>query len=194
MSMRVINGKFSIAASVAAAAFVLGVGGATARAQDERTPDLGAARPTAHLVAPEGRLVVDEGRLFGHLPGGAYDVALTPERAQGQGAFGEIDLRLHKVSAGYRLDGIWNGGPVSFVVTPEAIRGTAARPISARTRGFVTCSYDVVKQTGRAEYAGREDCRSGAPNPVRFAVPTATPVEDERAAVLVIAYLLSPIG
>jgi hypothetical protein len=147
----------------------------------------------ARLTAPDGRLTIEGDRLTGRIKGGTYAVQIAADRARGQGALGAIDVSVRKLGQGFGIEGVWNGGPISFVVSDTAVRGSADRPQSDEDRSFASCHYDVEKLRGRATYAGREECL-GVTNPVRFdlAAQAASGLHDARTAVLLIAYLLAP--
>jgi hypothetical protein len=145
------------------------------------------------LVGPETRLAIDHGVLTGRAKGGLYDVQIRRDGATGIGPFGPIDVRVTKRAEGYRVEGTWNGGPMSFVVSDKAIRGTALRQVSDEDRGFESCWYDVEKLLRQSSYAGREECE-GTNSPVRFDVPSKASIglSDEETAVLIIAYVVTP--
>jgi hypothetical protein len=167
---------------------------ATTRAASQRTPE----RPIteqepAYLIAPDARLAVYQDILVGRVKGGAYDIEVGTDGAAGRGPLGPIDVHVHRQAKGYAVDGVWNGGKVSFFVAQDSIRGTADREVSSEDRSYESCNYDVDKLRGRNVYAGRETCL-GADLPVRFDVQPdpASPVMDARTAVLMIAYLVAP--
>jgi len=167
------------------AVVLLGIGviGGSARAQTS----------VEQLVGPGVRLMVDRDVVSGHVNGGAYAVQVESGNAHGRGPLGAIDLRLRKLAQGYGVDGTWNGEPVTFVVTADSIRGSADRPVSDQDRSVERCRYDVETVHGRAAWSGREDCLE-VTRPVRFDFRprSSTSLDDERTAVMLIAYLVAP--
>jgi hypothetical protein len=148
----------------------------------------------AELVGSDTHLTVGrDDVLHGTIKGGEYDVAIEPDRAHGRGPLGPIDVRLQSAAGGYRVEGLWNGEPVSFIVTKDAIRGSADRRRSELDQGSETCRYAVERLRGRASFGGYEDCL-GMPNPLRFEVQGGSSATraDQRTAVLLVAYLVAP--
>lgn len=165
---------------------MLGIG-AIAAARAETT----VGTTLEQLEGPGVRLMVDRDLVSGKVNGGVYAVQVEAGRAHGRGALGAIDVQVSKLAQGYGVDGTWNGERITFVVTDDAIRGSADRPVSDQDRSVERCHYDVEKVRGRASYAGHEECLE-VPRPLRFDFQPGTAGLDERTAVMLIAYLVAP--
>jgi hypothetical protein len=169
---------------------LVGVIGACATSQ--KPGGAAASAPLEDLVGPSTRLAVDGDVLAGRVNGGAYAVQIGADGAHGRGPLGPIDLRIRRLARGYALDGTWNGGPVSFVVAGDTLRGSADRPVSDEERRFERCRYDVEKLRGKASYAAREECLE-VDSPLRFDLPAqGSTLDDPRTAMMLIAYLVAP--
>jgi hypothetical protein len=175
-------------------ALLLLASGCATQAAPPRDPGAPVAAAPARLVGPDGRMQIVDGVLTGELEGGRYQARVGDDGAAGKGPLGVIDLRVEEVGNELRVDGLWNGAPVSFVVGKDVIRGTAMRAGSTEERGLASCRYDINGLWRRATYAGHEDC-GGLDRPVRFDYhpPTAAGLADDRTAILVVAYLLAPL-
>jgi hypothetical protein len=145
------------------------------------------------LAGEDVRLRLDGDVLAGQIKGGTYQVKMVPGGARGTGPVGAIDVRIEKAGQGYHVDGIWNDSRISFVVSKDAIVGTALRQVSGEDPGLESCWYDVEKLWHRSAYAGYEQC-PGTANPMRLDVQPATTLGlgDETTAVLIIAFLVAP--
>jgi hypothetical protein len=188
----------SLAAALTAGAVTLALGCAggqpPAPAQPEPLIRVDSPSSFAHRTN-KGRLVNDGERLMGKIEGQLYNVEIGRDRAWGQGPTGRIDVRLEDRPRGYAVNGTWNGGAISFLVSSEGIHGMASRQVALVDPGLKNCHYDVVKQRGRPSLLVYERC-PGLPDnqPLRFDLPPAASADlaDRNTGLLVIAYLLAP--
>jgi hypothetical protein len=176
-----------------AIALAAGCGHTAAGAGAVATTGAGVDERPGQLLGPGAQLSVAGDLLAGRINGGRYDLKMVAGGAAGSGPLGAIDVHVAQVAQGYDVEGIWNGARISFVVSKNAIRGSALRQVSGEDPGLESCSYDVEKLWRRTVYAGRETC-PGLDTPVRFDVQpaNATGLDDQTTAVLIIAYLLAP--
>ena len=131
--------------------------------------------------------------LFGHIAGGRYSVGVHGGRARGSGPDGPIDVKLTPTASGCDVAGTWNGGRVHFVVGPNRVRGTAARPPTPG-RNATTCHFDASTRPDSRGYTGVSRCLGeGWTRPVALD-PRNRRVSDEQQVLLLIAHLLAPGG
>jgi hypothetical protein len=155
----------------------------------DRIIDAGSAR----LVGPDASLHLDHGVLAGTLEGGSYRVAVTSDSARGSGPLGPIDLQIKSVAGGHDLSGVWNGGPVHFLIGDQGARGELLRQISAGNPGQESCDYDIKKLHNKATYSGIARCL-GEEHPLRFDLQARAPaaLTGEENAILLLAYFAAP--
>jgi hypothetical protein len=128
--------------------------------------------------------------LCAHVAGGRYSVGVHGGRARGSGPDGPIDVKLTPVANGYDVAGTWNGGRVHFVVGPNSVRGTAAKPPTAG-RSATICRFDAsTRPDGR--YAGVSRCLGEGWTQHVALDPRNRGISDEQQVVLLIAHLLAP--
>jgi hypothetical protein len=147
----------------------------------------------ARLIGADGDLEIAHGQLLGRLDGGAYNVKLTADSAEGSGPMGRIDVHIKPVAQGFDLSGVWNGGDVHFVIGETGARGRALRQISPEDRGYESCRYDISPLGSSAGYEGLAECL-GDVAPVRYELhpKTDAALTREQTAVLLLAYFAAP--
>lgn len=155
--------------------------------------DYGIYGSPGRLVGPDAHLRIKDNVLTGRLAGGAYQVAIGPDRAKGAGPMGPIDLRLTRLPTGYDVEGIWNGGTVHFVIGEKSITGKAMRRVSAGSIGHMVCNYDIVRTQNGSGFSGVARCL-GQREGTRFELQPRLPTDltQPQNVVLLVAYLVAP--
>jgi len=155
--------------------------------------DYGIYGNPGRLVGPDTHLRIKDNVLTGQLAGGAYQVAIGVDRARGTGPMGPIDLRLVRLSTGYDVEGIWNGGTVHFLVGATSITGKAMRRVSAGSIGQMVCNYDLVRSRNGSGFSGVARCL-GRREATRFELQPRLPADltQPQNVILLVAYLTAP--
>jgi hypothetical protein len=139
----------------------------------------GAAQANAHDLA-------------GQIAGGDYRVTIAADRAQGTGPQGPIDVQLIRRGSGYDVRGVWNGGPVHFLMSDRSVRGQATRHASDSI-ATVGCRYDISRTRDSAPLSGLSWCQGRAPAQIELRSGLAD-LSRPQNVVLLLAYLTAPVS
>jgi hypothetical protein len=142
------------------------------------------------VTASSGAARADAHDLAGQIAGGDYRVSIAADRARGTGPRGPIDLQLTRLPTGYDVQGIWNGGPVHFVMDGRSIRGQATRH-ATDSIATMSCRYDIGRTGDSAPLSGLSWCQGRAPARLQLQ-PGLADLSRPQNVVLLLAYLTAP--